>query len=204
MDVLEKLKPICGEDARKGTPFKAVIDGQQWAFATNGYAAAGMPFEGELRSEDCPNIAAVLPKQPPTHNTNIAMLMKWCQPLPVQPPGDCKRCDGKGSIRHYCSCEFCSFDGKIVCDKCDGKGKIPADIPERQGLLLNGGLALDLLWKVLSTVPDGVNEIRIGHAAELEVYSLHAEGWLGVVMPLRGADADAPRFTPEPIEVAHG
>ncbi len=186
----ESLLLCCSTDNTRPTlltPFLMVYEGARWAAATDGHLAAALTFDGDLR-DDGPDLAALLKAEPaPTYMVRVTPLSVWAgTPYPAE--NICKACNGHPP-RSYCP----ACGGGPRCDRCDGTGRWRES--SRDGKMLGGALNRTLLSKAIATLPSGIEMVEVGHPEALHPYILRAPGWLAAIMPLRGANDDAPEFT---------
>lgn len=212
------LQRICWLDPREhwsgaplNVPYAITIDGERWAYGTDGYQLVAIKTESLLPDADehkAPQIGSTIQPLPDGKLVSLASLKAWSGP-PTWPDMeskpievDCDRCEGDRFITG--ECDSCGRDEDQRCPECNGTGKVLDGAPlwpdERYGVLLGKVVEMERFARCLDTFTD--ETVMVGHKGEHGPIWVWTDQWVVLVAGKANRRPDGlPVFTG--AEVAH-
>lgn len=173
------------------------LDG--WVFATNGHVLVALTDDGRTACEPPEKVKAarkyLVPEPEHSCRVSLAALRKFtgkAQGAVIE----CDDCGGSGRSdwADSVTCEHCGQATRRECSACGGDGK--GSLKIRYAHVVEVPVNLSLLAYGLQFAPTEDSDVTVGQFkdATAKALAVCGEGWRVVLMCLRDAPQDAPRF----------
>lgn len=196
------LQRLTGQQPHRqqlNSPWSTVVDGQPWAWATDGYHIVAVRTESTLLDADehnAPNIRKFLFPTPPGLPVRLADLKAWAGaptwPNPDAPmvKTDCTTCKGTGQLSGYC--HSCAREEDENCSSCHSFGYHMEDPPlwpkKRFGQIGVAFLDLEHVARSLDHFTDEF--VNVAVQGEHQAVHFYTPDWIALVMPIRDPDEE--------------